>query len=106
VQSIHPDDPEPVGCARNVMLCTCSTCLTSTNPITPAGPLHTYLEQCFAQDVADAKVGGHEPPVNLLSMPQLDPRTGAHKPTKKQATALIKQIGAEALSSEVVAAYA
>ncbi|MFA6391287.1 MAG: hypothetical protein WCW66_00855 [Patescibacteria group bacterium] len=80
--------------------------MNSNNPMTPAGPLHSYLQRCFDQDVTDAMAGGYSPPVNLLSIPKLDPRTGTAKPTRKQAAALIQRIGPDALSSEIVAAYA
>ncbi|MFA6572713.1 MAG: hypothetical protein WCT13_00890 [Patescibacteria group bacterium] len=107
VQSVFPTNKEsPVGCARNVLLCTCGSCMSSNSPMTPAGPLHSYLNRCFEQDIADAVAGGYEPPVNLLSMPKLDPRTGTAKPTKRQAATLIRQIGPDALSSDIVAAYA
>ncbi|MFA6524854.1 MAG: hypothetical protein WCT33_01130 [Patescibacteria group bacterium] len=107
VQTVFPTDSEsPGGFSRSVMLCTCGSCLSSNNPMTPAGPLHSYLKRCFEQDAADAVAGGLEPPVNLLSMPKLDPRTGAEKPTKKQAAMLIKQIGPDAFASDIVAAYA
>ena len=106
IQSLFPEDGvDGAGCVRNIMLCCCPDCLDAKDPMTSGGRLSEFLDRCFMQDAEEAVQGGFKPPVNLMSEPALDPRPRRTKPTKKHAREVIAAIGADTISSEIVAAY-